>query len=382
MKKIILILVCMCVSYNMYAQGQTRDFAYFNRQIDSLALQASVDTLRRIYGVSFWQSNLTDKEKKKLINKARKMFEQQEYSNLYHLGHRIISDIWYVRPYKNSIEIKQILLELYLQFYFYPYRENNILEWHYHDLNMKNNYTPKAKKRIVEILEGKKTQKEYDIWLQYYNSFPDEFNSTKKDAIRLMKRREIQNDEVLKQIYDSLRNEYAKEHSKRYFEALQIEPDLIKIIGFLDMKECVPILQKHLQEGLDNNNIGEPERSYRFALAKLGDAIQRQYVLDNHMDIEEFDGNLFAYFRDDEMMWKYIEVNYSSGKIIHNGSESSYPASYATMDNVYPFIKNLPEELVSPRFPTMNGYYQWAKLLYEWLMGNKDKVEFDYNIER
>ena len=385
MKKIILILICTGFSYNLYAQQQKviLNLAYYNHLFDSLVSTYSTEQWKDPYDARFhfYEANLNNKEKKKLIDRIHGMFEQNEYANLYRLGHRMIYHMWWVAPGMNSLEVKQKLMELHLQYYFYPGVQQITDDY---ELDSKP-YTKKAKKRIVEILEDKKTQKEYEIWLKREKSSPSFYNSKSwEDAARIMKKQEIQNAEVLKQIRDSLLTDFIYQCAKENFESLQIKPELIKIIGLLEMKECIPVLKQNLAYCIDSSCVFGQEKAYRYALARLGDKEQRQYILDNLMDIEYlsdgyFDRRNFAYFRDDEMIWRYIDVNYTFDKSIHFDSEGTIPTALMTISNAYPFIKNLPEELNPPYMSNnRNDHYQWAKSLYEWLMANKESIQFDY----
>ena len=385
MKKIIVIFACICLSHSFYAQ-QTRNFKYFNHWIDSLTLDYAVEQLKDMhYGNYFDNSNLNDKEKKKLIDKIRELFKQEKYVNLYYLGHRIIYNMWWMYPDNNSIEIKQKLMELYLQYYFYPGTQPIIDSY---ELGSESYYTKKAKQRIVEVLEGKKTEVEYNACLIIWKATLAERKYIWEDAARIMKEQEIQNVEVLKQIRDSLITQNATRLAKERLESLQIKPELIKMIGLLDMKECIPVLKQNLAYCIDSSCVFGQEKAYRYALACLGDKEQKQYILDNLMDIEYlsdgyFDKRNFAYFRDDEIIWKYIDVNYSFSKSVYFDSEGTIPAAIMTMSDVYPFIKNLPKELEFPYLSNdMNDSYKWAKELYEWLMKNKSTVKFDYEGEK
>jgi hypothetical protein len=160
MKKFFLILMFALLSYGLYAQQQG-DFAYIDHRIDSLTHAYSSGKFKNISRdingyVRFDDSNLSTKEKEKLIAKIRKLFEQNKYSNLYFLGHQILYDMWRMWPDNNSLEIKQKLMELYLQYYFYPGADRIINSY---DINGKSYYSKKAKERIVEMLENKKPKK-------------------------------------------------------------------------------------------------------------------------------------------------------------------------------------------------------------------------------
>jgi hypothetical protein len=296
--------------------------------------------------------------------------------------------MWWMWPDNNSLEIKQMLMELYLQYYFYPGTAQIINSY---DINGKFYYSKKAKKRIVEILENKKTKEEYEAWLNYEKFLPGSIIRNKWVAEELIKKQKIQNDAIIQQIRDRISTEYINEATQRMLESRQIEPHLIRMIGLLEMKECSPVLKKNLQECIQNECLGERRKAYRYALARLGDKEQRQYILDSLMDVgsnnysneKYFDRKDFSYFKEDEMIWRYIEVNYFSNRQIGIFSEGSIPASLKTMNDVYPFVKNVPQELEFPYVSSdMNDDYKWTKAFYEWLMANKDKVEFDYEGEK
>jgi hypothetical protein len=98
------------------------------------------------------------------------------------------------------------------------------------------------------------------------------------------------------------------------------------------------------------------------------------------MDIRSFYNTYFAYFRDDNITWRYIDVNYSSNKNVQIFGDGSIPSSLFTMDVIYPFIKDLPKELKFKLSNTEREDYQWAEKLHEWLMKNRNSVKFNYDV--
>jgi len=388
MKKIILICICIGLYHSFYAQ-QKRDFAYFNNRIDSLILDLSIGTYKDINDVRFYNSILNENEKKKLIDKIEKLLRQKEYANLYRLGHQLLYDMWWMSPDNNTLEIKQKIMELYLQYYFYPGKDKIINSYGY-DKDRNFYFTKKSKQRINEILVDRKTEKEYDAWLNFEKSLRDNILTSEYLTKLFLKKQEVQSDSILQQIRDSIYTEYVSAEAKKNLESLQIEPDIIRMIGLLDMKECIPALEQNLQFCIQNKCQEKQIKAYRYALVKLGDKEQRKYILDNLMDIgnnnysdeKYFDREDFSYFQDDEMIWRYIEVNYCSGKMIGILSNVSIPSNFKTMNDVYPFIKNVPKELIYTDLSNDKEENQWSQSLYEWLMANKDKVEFDYEGEK
>jgi len=256
-------------------------------------------------------------------------------------------------------------------------------------------YSLESRKRLVELLEDKKTQEEYELHLKYCKmvnlGYSESFLS---HANYIMQQMEIQNDTILEQIRDSLFTTSVTRSANRSFEYKKIERELIRMIGYLGLEKSIPILERKLETVhlipvvWDETSYpqGEPEKSYRYALARLGNEEQRQYILDNLMDIREFDREDFLYFRDDEMIWRYIEVNYCFDKkiiIVSPGDGILY--SLKTMNDIYPFVKNVPEELKyypDKRIRGMDMHNQWSKDFYEWLMENREKIEFDYDGEK
>jgi hypothetical protein len=363
----------------MWAQGVKKGFEYYKLQLDSIVSVYSTDTYKRARTIqlNFQNAELNLKERKKIVDKIRGLFEQKKYINLYLVGHELLYIMW--NSNQNPIEIRQMIMEIYLKYYFYTWNREIYYDY-YNEREEIKSFTPRAKKRIIEILEGKKTKEEYEIFEKFYRILPLSYvNASWRDAARLMKDRPIRNDTILRQIRDSILNDYIIKDAKQDFEELQIRPSLIRMIGFLGMKECIPVLKQQLAYCIEKQCY--KELSYRYALARLGDNEQRQYLWNVAIDIETFWAGDFAYFRDDGLIWHYIDVNYSSGKSVYIFSDSKRPANIMTMNDIYPYIKNLPKELEYSR-TDISGDHKWAKSVYEWLMANRDKIEFDYEGEK
>jgi hypothetical protein len=369
------------------AQEQKKDFEYYSSRIDRIASVYSTEDHKEIgiIPLSFWKADLSLHEREQIVSKIRKLFEQDKYINLYRIGHRLLKIMWYserheydIKPF--SLEIQQMLMELNLQYYFYPGSYDIISGVHYHP-EEKKIYTPKARKRMVEILENKKTGEEYEIFLKYYKSLPHTYKTASWEyAARLMKKRGIRDTSVLKHLRDSLLNDDLVKGAKQNFEEKRASPELIQMTGYLEMEECIPALKQQLAYCTENE-CPDGNWAYRYALACMGDIEQRQYIWNNLILIEKFSPFDFAYFRDDGLIWHFISVNYGSGKRISVMSDTYLGADLLTMDEVYPYIKNVPPELEFSlwRGEGMPKHYAWAKSLHEWLMANKEKVEFDYD---
>jgi hypothetical protein len=386
----IIILVLLFVNGVNAQQKQQKDFVYYNAKIDSIVSELSTEThtYQDVYSI-FSGADLNELERVKVAQKIKKMFEEEKYTNLYILGHSLIARMWNIYPKVNTTKVNQQLLELYLKYYFYPTKNSDdayVIDSYYYDLNRQKNYTVTSKKRILEILKGEKTENEFELWLRYKKSFPPDTEYWRKVAERLMKKRKIRNDTILIQIIDSLVTDVKYSSAKQDFDNLEISNYLILMTGFLDMKECIPVLQSQLQIAIENDDMWKRrERAIRFALARLGDKEQRNYVMENMMSYKQyFNRDYFSYFRDDEMMWKFIDVNYHSKETIKIYSiGDGISSGLKTMSDVYPYVKNVPEELAYPYISNdINDDYKWAKDFYEWLTANKSKIKFDYDGEK
>ena len=389
------VLVILTVLFSIGTQAQKKDYAYCIHQIDSLTTVYSVDTIADINDYfSFQDTELNLNEKKKIISKIQRLFEQKQYLNLYAWGGKLMSRMYFNQWEEDAIEIRQMLMDIYLRYYFYPRMyhyslvRSSIIPSSVRSsviIKSSNNYSERGKKRLKELLEGKKTKEEYELYVKYYRSLAlIHSESFFKQATFLAKQSEIQNDTILMQIRDSLHNAYIANNAKETLESLNIENELICITGLLDMKECIPILKQNLESSLTTSIQGQPEKSYRYALARLGDKEQRQYILDNLMAIRVFNKEDFLYFKDDGMIWRYIDVNYHSEKRYFPFSHGEgITAGLKTMSDVYPFIKDLPEGMEYP-YSARNreADYIWSNALYEWLMVNKKSVHFDYEGEK
>jgi uncharacterized protein YlaN (UPF0358 family) len=395
MKNLKIIILGMLFINNLYSQQQNKDFTYCNAKIDSIFTELSVKTYKYPKNIDsiFAKTKISEKEQTKIVQKIWKMFEQEEYTNLYILGHCLLDEMW-KRYYNYNIgKVSQQLLDVYLKYYFYPVKPSyeDLIDIRYYDLNRRKNYTVKSKQRIFELLKDGKNEKEFELWLKYRQSRITDDRIEKgstywKIAESLMKKLEIQNDTVCMQIRDSIITESVYNAAKQDFDELKIFNYLILMAGFLDMKECIPVLQSQLPEAIEKDDMWQSrERAIRYALARLGDKEQQNYVIENMMGYEQyFDTDYFSYFRDDEMMWKFIDVNYHSNQMIMIYSEGDgISSALKTMSDVYPYVKNISKKLAYPyTSKDINDDYKWAKEFYEWLMANKNKIKFDYDGEK
>ena len=382
MKKLFLLffVTCFCCDV-IFAQNNSKNLEYYNAKLDSVILKYSIDTNKNPFNdvCNFDNADLTEMDRQKIIDKIKNLFEQDKYSNLHSLAHVALYNLWQIYPIKNTAKIKQKLLELFLKYYFYPGQRGYPISSDYSDLNIRNDYTKQAKKRIFNMLEGDKSQEEYAANLLFVKSIPEYMNSCERRARRVISKQQAPNDTIFEHIKDSFCNEYILNTAKTVLAEEQIQSDIILMAGFLGMKECIPTMQKNLQaEIAENKYHRNTEIAYRLALAKLGDKEQYQYTLDTIISTEYFTKNFLSYFRDDNITWRYVNANYSSSGSYYNG-DFYVPMRLYTMDAICPFIEDMPKDLKFKR-KTKNEDYKNAETLYEWLMKNRDSVKFNYDV--
>jgi hypothetical protein len=168
MKKIILLIVSVCMCISIYAQDKKLDLKYYNAKLDSVIDKYSIEVSKNPYYdmCDFYNANLSETDRKKIIARTEKLFKQDKYSNLYSIAHITLYELWRIYPVKNTTKIKQMLLELFLKYYFYPWRRSNLISFYYDNLNITDDYTATAKKRIFDMLKVKRPK--MNIMLRYF----------------------------------------------------------------------------------------------------------------------------------------------------------------------------------------------------------------------
>ena len=381
MKKIIIFSLCVVLFNSINAQT-VKNLDYYNKQIEMLIEDCSAGELKKDYYIiiDFADAILSLSEKEEVIKKIESLYKQEDCIWLYESISYSINNFFFHARKDSTPVIRQKLVELYLKYYFYPYLRSSYIPY-----ASKEDFNPNAQKRLIEILEGKKTKEEYELYVKKWRELEQKSEFGWSEATRIMKESNREGDDVLKQIRDSIiETREIPMMAHREFDRQQISEWLVFVMGDLELKNSIPALQKALMACEENNCQPALENSYRITLARLGDKEQYNYMVNNMLDIDIFNVWHFIYFRDDELIWKYLELNYDPKRKVPSGlSGVSLPADFMTVQNIAPYIKNLPEDL---QFPTKARYVSeqeaWGKEVYKWLIENKERVEFDYDGEK
>ena len=384
MKKFIIISCFFALFINSMAQ-QVKKLELYLSEIDQMLEDCATGEkfLSENYPLSLENvAKFSNSEKLEYIAKIEDLFLQEKCMQLYREGNKLLNALFfYERHNSSSLVVRQKLVEVFLKYYFYPYMQEGRIIY-----ATKDDFTQKAQKRLIEVLDEKKTEKEYELYVKDAREIITPTDRGWREAAKIMKESGRVGDDVLMQIRDSIiENRDIPIKAKGGFDLAQMNIYLLYRIGDLNLKKAVPVLQKNLSVRQENDSWrSDEEYSYRITLVRLGDKEQYNYMVNNMLDIDVFNVWHFPYFHDDAVIWKYIELNYNSDRMIDTGlSGVRYPADFMTIHNIAPYIKNLPENL---QFPTKDlsrdNQIAWGKKVYKWIMDNKDTVEFDYDKEK
>jgi hypothetical protein len=167
MKKTVLtigVLLSFCV-----CQAQ-KDIRYYNQKIDSLVQVYSVPKYISVNDLDFSleKAILSTNDKDQLIKKIEKLYKQETYINLYSLASVMLRDMFYNKSEK---AIRQKITEISLEYYYYPLTSK-------FDSRDVSDYSPKAKKLLLEVLQKynnkKKDKQLFNLYMirekEYYAS--------------------------------------------------------------------------------------------------------------------------------------------------------------------------------------------------------------------
>jgi hypothetical protein len=160
------------------------------------------------------------------------------------------------------------------------------------------------------------------------------------------------------------------------------------VTGDLGLKECIPELKKMFiacSDSLDCYDI----RAICYALVRMGDREAEDFLINrDFLDYEKWPD--LRYLRSERILWAYLAHNRKSDEAttMFSNSQTRYPICSLMIKEVSPFIKNLPPGID----PSKRGYSSKSLSdenlekeyishlddVYEWLIANRDTVEFDF----
>ena len=360
--------------------AQQENYAFYEQKIDSLTQEYAILEYKRTNEVPYFFHGfqLNDKETEMVINKLVKLYEQESYVNLQMLSSRLLSDL-----FNNTNRIfRQRIIEVSLEHYFYPW-QSEIISRDTLD------YSPKAKILLHEVLQEKDKKENWDKYFNLYvkSNLDNKYRNESyylKDAKQILG--ESANSILLNQTADSLwLNSYAIPEAKQALESDKITDRQVRLIGFLEMKECIPDLRKALQEHVSSKQLyGEgKERALREALVRLGDKEQEDFLIQNAAEYLPYEVRQdLNYMRSPRVIWGFIDYNRNNTGMTWMFSDegSIFPMRSMSIWHALAFVKNPPKELISEDkgLNSIEEFIQYHERLYEWMVKNKESIEYQF----
>jgi hypothetical protein len=254
---------------------------------------------------------------------------------------------------------------------------------HYRDHNLypKELFTKKTIKRIAEIIQG---MNETEINIRILDEIQRRLNNNNVNY----KIKSLQKKTGLSLIFceDSIKKEivmYENNVSRQEFKTKEVcRPEFIKIIGWLNCKEYIPLFESLLNDQRFKDK--SMQEALKYALARMG---VRKYV-DEFLQRQDFD---YVYLHTQEAYWCSIEKNYSYDDYdkVYPDIRGKWPAANSAEITLYlmsKYILNLPKEYqlndygwtTAETAPAMN---EKARKAYEWFKANRGKYllkDLDY----
>jgi len=244
----------------------------------------------------------------------------------------------------------------------------------------RNIYNKKIIKRMVELLKGM-SEEERQMNLKSFIELDTANIHNIEQVQKLMKKRNISKEKAWdmyikkkSNFYDSL---ICKPLCNTYFKF----PLLIKTLGWLDVKECIPILKDMLKDSSCSQSKKYKEAIY-YALARMGDKEMENQIF----QWRDFD---FIYFKSKEACLAYLnsinETDYEDWSPEY--SEGEWPQSNSAIDRVIRvtyIIENFPEHYFEKLKEVESEEDKekannLAKQAIQWIIENKDNLQLrDY----
>jgi hypothetical protein len=381
-------LLLIAFTQESYSQNQKRYLAV----IDSLEKVCSSNTYLSIdYPMHylFRFEKLTSKEKQDLVLRIENYFAQKNYCNLYELAD-LLAYLLFEHEEKGNLSIRQRLMEITLDYYFYYGVAGDLRPY------SKKDYTPKAKKRIKEIIQGVVNKgEEGSLRLLFSNSPTEDY--LEREAKKIMRRTELQGEEIFKHLKDSIKKTDTENKINRRLANLTARDGLVIYIGRYNMKEFIPDLRANL------SRIPEKHTFYiRRSLAWMGEEDQVDYIVMNFANKIGLDD--MEHIKSPKLFWKFLETHYRKDIFtseITGPDPVKIPVSTPTIEELIKYVTNLPkrkefmydEEKLIQYLQKEKGTRDFdddmlrytyqvrterADKIYEWLMQNKDNVKFNF----
>jgi hypothetical protein len=384
MKRMILVINVLFCSQFISAQNKG-NYQLFIHQMDSLKKEYSVkkfiDRPKVDLSYQYRQHYLTlsEEEQNKVLDYVCEFYNQTEYLGLYGLA-----GVFLAEYYSYSKEnVRRRMIEV--NFDKISYMSSTIVNF-----GDSKDYTQHAKDRLLDIAGRKWNDDDIKAWTIRIEQTLD-IDSYKIDVKKIMQETNRQGEDIENHLLDSL----IREDVEKKLQANVNQPiykRCIMMIGSLNDKRFVPVLEEMIGAYKDYKNYPEIKEACTYALVKLG---VQQYIdtvlIDNDRIHCWYLGKKWAYLR-------WLEGNFVWHKMGRLSSNSKYGLPLAMLSlfqtqNTIKFIpddiklrpldiENFDDSVISDKYNplkdanrTNQPIVQRVYKLYQWIKDNPDKWE-------
>ncbi|GAB6013343.1 hypothetical protein [Viscerimonas tarda] len=402
MRRIFFNVVILLFTINITAQ-EKKDYMFFISSIDELKTKYAVKQYLyesvEVPEKDYWKFyNLSLDEQNMVLDYVITLYDQKEYANLYQLGRRLLSRFYDKR---NNKDIQSRIIEIHLDKRYYMYTIS-FSYWGYVD-----NYSEKAKLRLLNILENRKTSEDIDAWRVLAEAIVNTSHgkSIEIDVRNIMKNERIENEEIEQLLLDSILQQRIDEEIQEYekYPPLGNDGDLYEI-GSSGDKQFIPALEAILEKDYYASMFGRwsewewnfkrtnLQKACTYALAKLGVQKYIDEIFENDEEIN------YQYLGTKEAFLRWLEINYVWNEVSSFKVEGGIPdpKAFVFICRAMNYIENLPrglrltikdiEEYIAPSSEKIKDYdplkdgqnkgiIEKVFKLHQWIMDNKEYLE-------
>jgi hypothetical protein len=363
MKNITLLFFNLFISCLGVISAQNYEFLIY--KIDSIKkLESTFEIRTHGYPYFFRDYTLKKSDEEKLLNQIEHFFDEDSLFNLHQVAYDLIYSLgFYSKNSETRQEVVQILLDKINYIHVNSY---------YATCFKKEDYNKAAKERLTKIVFKGKTKQEMTINTQYYRiGFSMERLGIENKVQYFLNHNKTNRSEQF--IKDSIYNYYVENDANDYNRRF-CNSRVIRLIGWLDMKECIPDLEELL---ISNPYFQKDElnKSIKYTLARLG-------VIKFEDEILSSNGHIwYKYLHTERALFRFLELEYDTAKYqcrISPCMGSKASMAYITMLDVQNYVLNFPKELLNEDVYA-NPNEQKAQKGYKWLLENKGNLNLDEN---
>jgi len=284
---------------------------------------------------------------------------------MYNLHHVAYDLVYSLGTYSKNIETRQQVVKILLDKINYLFVHAN-----YVTQFKREDYTVDARERLKEIVFKGKNTDELEMLRKYYRLERSSMKSLVLDIDKTSKAI-VKNHKTagnLQFVKDSIFNYYV-DYDVNYYKKEFRNERVIRLIGWLGMKECIPQLENML---ISNPYFPSKELtlSIKYTLARLGVTKYEDEILSSEENIR------YTYLHTEKALYRFLELEYDTVKLRCRVMPCAVKCSWAyfAIREVEEYILNYPKELLINQFESKKTDEQMARQGYKWIMENKGKL--------